>query len=199
MRFRPGTHSPPSMRRVFKEGWDPARRKLGRRDQDSVWAEVRRKHGTLKVSSKTEDMAATIEAHREKVERMQKLCVYPAPANGIALTFGGELVCIDLLDKASSLEKIWSRFQEGLLIDLLERKRPEREITAAEIAARLDHMHRLPWHQVEPVGSGRAVSRPRRLHARRCPRFERDAGPRQCIDAVSPVMSAVLPKLYVVG
>ena len=76
-------------------------------------------------------MAAAIETHREKVERMQKLCVYPAPANGIALAFGGTLICIDLLDKASSLEKIWSRYQEGLLIDLLERQHPEREITGA--------------------------------------------------------------------
>ena len=154
VRFRSGTHSPPSMRRVYKEGWDPARRKLRHRDQDSVWAEVRRKHSILNVSSETEDMAAAIEAHREKVERMQKLCVYPAPANGIALTLGGELICIDLLDKASSLEKIWSRFQEGLLIDLLEMHHPEREIGVAEISARLDHMLHLSWHQAEPVGLG---------------------------------------------
>jgi hypothetical protein len=153
VRFRPGTHSPPSMRRVFKEGWVFGR-KLGRRDQDSVWAEIRRKHGTLKVSSETEDMSAAIEAHREKVERMQKLCVYPAAANGIAMAFGGTLICIDLLDKASSLEKIWSRYQEGLLVDLLESHRPEREITGAEISARLDHMQHLPWQQVEPVGLG---------------------------------------------
>jgi len=79
---------------------------------------------------------------------------YPAPANGIALTFGGTLVCIDLLDKGSSLEKIWSRYQEGLLIDLLERQRPEREITGAEISASLDQMQHLPWQQVEPVGLG---------------------------------------------
>ena len=154
VRFRPGTHSPPSMRRVFKEGWVFGRKLGCRPDQNAVWAEIRRKHGTLKVSSKTEDMVAAIETHREKVERMQELCVYPATAKGIALAFGGTLICIDLLDKASSLEKIWSRYQEGLLIDLLERKHPEREITGAEISARLDQMQHLPWQQVEPVGLG---------------------------------------------
>ena len=154
VRFRPGTHSPPSMRRVFKEGWVFGRKLGSRPDQNAVWAEVRRKHATLNVSSETEDMSATIEAHREKVKRMQELCVYPAPANGIALAFGGTLICIDLLDKASSLEKIWSRYQEGLLIDLLEPQHPEREITGAEISARLDHMRHLPWQQVEPVGQG---------------------------------------------
>jgi hypothetical protein len=154
VRFRPGSHSPPSMRRVFKEGWVFGRKLGSRPDQNSVWAEVRRKHGTLNVSSETEDMSASIEAHREKVERMQELCVYPAPANGIALAFGGTLICIDLLDKGSSLEKIWSRFQEGLLIDLLESHRPEREISGVEISSRLDQMLHLPWQQVEPVGLG---------------------------------------------
>ena len=50
VRFRPGTHSPPSMRRVFKEGWVPGRKLGSRPDQNAVWAEVRRKHATLKVS-----------------------------------------------------------------------------------------------------------------------------------------------------
>lgn len=154
VRFRPGTHSSPSMRRVFKEGWIYGRKLGSRPDQNAVWAEIRRKHGTLNVFSKTEDMAAAIEAHREKVEQMQKLCVYPAPANGIALAFGGTLICIDLLDKGSSFEKIWSRYQEGLLVDLLESHRPEREISGAEISARLDQMRHLPWQQVEPVGLG---------------------------------------------
>jgi hypothetical protein len=153
-RFRPGSHSPPSMRRVFKEGWVFGRKLGSRPDQNSVWAEVRRKHGALKTFSETEDMSATLETHREKVERMQKLCVYPAPANGIALTLGSDLICIDLLDKGSSLEKIWSRYQEGILVDHLESHRPEREITAAEISARLDQMQHLPWQQVEPIGLG---------------------------------------------
>jgi hypothetical protein len=59
------------------------------------------------------------------------------------------------LDKASSLEKVWDRLREGLLVDLLERDRPGREISGTEISARLDHMrHDLPWHEVEPVGLG---------------------------------------------
>ena len=49
VRFRPGTHSPPSMRRVFKEGWVLGRKLGSRPDQNAVWAEVRRKHSTLNV------------------------------------------------------------------------------------------------------------------------------------------------------
>jgi hypothetical protein len=71
------------------------------------------------------------------------------------LVLGDSLICIDILDKAATLEKIWGRFREGLLVDLLEGDRPGREISGTEISARLDHMrHDLPWHEVEPVGLG---------------------------------------------
>ncbi len=152
--FRPGSHSPPSLRHVLKEGWIPGRRKLGHR-QSAVWAEIRRKHATLNVSSETEDMGAALEARRKQVEEMQEQFAYPTPANGIALVLGDSLICIDILDKAATLEKIWGRFREGLLVDLLEFSGPAEDIGVTEIAAKVNHMtHHLPWFQAEPVGLG---------------------------------------------
>ena len=152
-RFRPGSHSPPSLRRVFQEGWVPGRRRLGG-SQCAVWAEIRRKHGSLNVFSHTEDMAAALEARRERVKRMEDMFRYPANANGIALAIGDWLVCIDLLDKPSTLEKVWDRLQQGFLLDLLEIDRTGQEASQAEVLAALDRMRRLPWRQVDQVGLG---------------------------------------------
>jgi hypothetical protein len=71
------------------------------------------------------------------------------------LVLGDSLICIDILDKAATLEKIWGRFREGLLVDLLEFSGPAEDIGVTEIAAKVNHMtHHLPWFQAEPVGLG---------------------------------------------
>ena len=69
--FKSGSHCPPSLRRVIKEG------SLSGGGQSSVWMEISRKHRALGVSSRTGDLGAALEAHREKVERLQKQFPYP--------------------------------------------------------------------------------------------------------------------------
>jgi hypothetical protein len=141
------------MRRLFKEGWVPGRRKLGG-SQSAVWAEVRRKHGSLNVFSATEDMAEALERRRELVEQMEDRFRCPANADGIALAIGDGLVCIDILDKPSTLEKVWDRLRQGFLLDMLEVRRIGQEASRAEVADVLRRMRRLPWQLVEPIGMG---------------------------------------------
>ena len=152
-RVHPGSHSPPSLRHLFKEAWVPGRRRLGG-SQPAVWAEIRRKHAKLNVSSHTEDMSEALESRREQLEQLQGRFGYPANANGIALVLGDYLICIDLLDKPSTLEKVWDRLQQGILLDLLEMRRTGQEATQADILTVLDRMRRLRWQEVEAVGLG---------------------------------------------
>ena len=86
--------------------------------------------------------------------RLQEQLRYPSSANGIAVVVGGSLVCIDLFDKPSTLEKTWQGLREGFLLDLLEAGGAGRKASETEIRAGLDRLRHLAWRQVEPVGLG---------------------------------------------
>jgi hypothetical protein len=154
-KFQYGSHSSPSLRRVIKEGLTPGggRPERRRSDQFAVWMEIRRKHHTLGVSSETGDMSAALETRREKVERMKAEFPCPAGANGIAVAMGGNVIAIDILDKPATLDKIWSRVQEGLLLDLLEWPDQGHQ-ASADVSGKLYTVRNLAWHEVMPVGLG---------------------------------------------
>jgi hypothetical protein len=148
-----GSHCPPTLRGFLKGSAASPRRGLGSR-QIAMWSEIRRKHRALGVASTTEDLSAAIEAHRERVEQVQKQIPYPASANGVAVALGGRLVAIDILDKPATLEKVWGRVTEGFALDAIENPETGREATCTEVLAALQRMRHLPWHSVEPVGLG---------------------------------------------
>ena len=148
-----GSHCPPSLRGFLKGSAASPRRGLGSH-QVAFWAEIRRKHRAMGVASTTEDLSAALEAHREKVEQVQKQIPYPASANGVAVALGGRLVSIDILDKPVTLEKVWGRVTEGFALDAIENPDAGCEVTFTEVLAAVQRMRRLPWHPVEPVGLG---------------------------------------------
>jgi hypothetical protein len=100
-------------------------------------------------------MSDALEAHREKVERLKAEFPYPAGANGIAVALGGAVILIDLLDKPATLEKIWGRLQEGMLLDLLEKPDLGRQADS-DVSAELYRLRNLPWYEVRSVGLGEA-------------------------------------------
>ncbi len=148
-----GSHCPPTLRSFLKGSAASPRRRLGAR-QIKLWAEIRRKHRALGVASTTEDLSAALEAHRERVEQVQKQIPYPVSANGVAVALGGRLVSIDVLDKPATLEKVWGRVTEGFALDAIENPDAGREVACTEVLAELQRMRSLPWHPVEPVGLG---------------------------------------------
>jgi hypothetical protein len=148
-----GSHCPPSLRSFLKGSAGSPRRKLVAR-QIALWAEIRRRHRALGVASTTEDLSAALEAHRERVEQVQKQIPYPASANGVAVALGGSLVSIDILDKPATLEKVWGRVTEGFALDAIENPDAGREVACTEVLAELQRMRLLAWHPVEPVGLG---------------------------------------------
>jgi hypothetical protein len=154
-KFRPGSHCPPSLRSIIKDGTIASGGgSEGRHlNQCAVWTEIQRKHRMLGVSSETGDMSAALESRHQEIERMKAEFPCPAGANGIAVAMGGNIVCMDILDKAATLKKFWSRVQEGLLLDLLE-KPDQGHQASADVSAKLYSLRNLPWHEVQPVGLG---------------------------------------------
>jgi hypothetical protein len=148
-----GSHCPPSLRSFLKGSAASPRRGLGAR-QIAIWAEIRRRHRALGVDSTTEDLSAAIEAHRERVEQVQKELPYPVSANGVAVALGGRLVSIDIVDKPETLEKVWGRVTEGFALDAIENPDVGREVACTEVLAELQRMRQLDWRPVEPVGLG---------------------------------------------
>ncbi|MGO9109932.1 MAG: ARPP-1 family domain-containing protein [Thermoguttaceae bacterium] len=148
-----GSHCPPTLRGLLKGSAHACRRGLGSH-QIGMWSAIRRKHRALGVTSATEDLSAALESHREKLERLKTQFPYPANANGIAVAIGGRITAIDIVDKPVTLEKVWSRLQEGVLLDLLEVPEATSQATGAEVLAELYRLRALPWHQVESVGLG---------------------------------------------
>ncbi len=109
----------------------------------------------MRVYSQTGDLSGATEAHREKVEQLKAEFPCPPGANGMAVVLGGSVIAIDLLDKAATLEKLWGRMQEGILLDLLEN--PDLGCQAnSDISAELYRMSNLAWQEVKPVGLGEA-------------------------------------------
>ena len=78
----PGSHCPPSLRSLLKGSASSHQRGLGSR-QIAIWAEIRRKHRAMGVTSTTEDFSAALETHRKRVEQVQKRLPYPMSANGV--------------------------------------------------------------------------------------------------------------------
>jgi hypothetical protein len=148
-----GSHCPPSLRHLLKGPAGNRRRGLGSR-QIAIWAEIRRRHRAAGVTSATEDLSAAIEAHRERVERVQKRLPYPALANGVAVALGGRLVSVDIVDKPVTLEKAWNRVTEGLAMDALEAGETGHEVTGTEVSATIRRFRQADWRRVEAVALG---------------------------------------------
>jgi len=148
-----GSHCPPSLRALLKGSASSRRRGLGS-SQIALWSDIRRRHRAMGVASTTEDLSAALEAHRERVEQVQKRLPYPRSANGVAVALGGRLVSIDLLGSPATLEKVWPQVTEGFALDAIEPRDTGGEVTAREVSAALERMRGLPWQPVEPIGLG---------------------------------------------
>jgi hypothetical protein len=152
-RSGPGSHCPPTLRGLLKGSAHGRRLGLGS-CQVAVWAEIRRRHRALGVTSATEDLSAAIETHRERVEEVKQRLPYLSTADGVAVALGGRLAMIDILDKPETLAKVWNRVTEGFALDAIESHDTGREATEREVLGALRHARRIDWHPVEPVGLG---------------------------------------------
>jgi hypothetical protein len=146
--FAAGSCCPPSLRHVLKDGGRPA--------QSRIWTLVRQNHCRLGVRSPSENLSDALETHRGRVEDLRQHLPYVEGASGVAVALGGKVVGVDLFDKATTLEKLWDRLVQGLLLDALEAPDAECQTCEADISVELYKVRIARWNQVETVGVGEA-------------------------------------------
>jgi len=142
-RFTSGSHCPPSLRHHLKRMAGGGHGSPSH--QTALWAEIRRRHGAMGVSSTTDDLSAALETHRERVERVQEQLPYPPSASGVAVAIGGKVVSVDIFDTPETLAKTWDRLVQGLALDALEVRNDECQATATSVEARLYAARELRW------------------------------------------------------
>ena len=92
-------------------------------------------------------------AHRERVEELRGMLLYPENACGIAIAVQGKVVCLDIFDKPAILAKLWDRLVQGLALDALEH---DTSCQACGFGFSVAVYKEMSWRRVESVGLGEA-------------------------------------------
>ncbi len=110
--FGAGSCCPPTLRRLLKQAGygDPVSARL--HSQTAVWREIRRKHRAIGTTSEKENMFDALESHRDAVEALRRTLFYVEGASGMAVAIGN-VVSVDVFDKAATCRKLWGRFVRG--------------------------------------------------------------------------------------
>jgi len=155
-KFGSGGHSPSSLRRILKRSVSASlRAKRGHRsDQGEVWKEVSRQQRSLKAASPTSAMSDTYGAYKDRIAEYQAKLRPVDGAVGLAVAIGNEIVCLDVLDKPSTCQKVWNRLVAGFVLDALEAPTVGEQATNGDVEAVLTKITGLPWQQVATVGEG---------------------------------------------
>ena len=99
-------------------------------------------------------MSDTFENYKERVAEFQDKLKYVDGANGVAVAIGKQIVAVDMFDKPSTCRKVWNRLLSGFVLDALEAKADEIQVTAADVQNVLHTTSGLSWEKAEPVGEG---------------------------------------------
>jgi hypothetical protein len=156
-KFGSGSHSPHNLRHILKKSVNFAMMQdMGHRsDQGGVWEEVARQQRALGTSSGSGAMSDTFKDHEDRIKHFQDKLKPVKGAVGIAVALGGRIVCMDILDKPSTCEKVWSRLLSGFMLDALETPASDKQATKGDVEKILTGISGLPWRQTEkPVGEG---------------------------------------------
>jgi hypothetical protein len=91
-----------------------------RSDQGRIWQSVRGKLSSMKVGSATANMEEAYSAHETSIEEFTANLACPEGACGVIAAIEDRVICADLFDSASTLEKLWSRLVSSYAMDALE-------------------------------------------------------------------------------
>ncbi len=97
---------------------------LHQSDQLAMWAHLEEKLGHLKDRPPTSRMEAMYEQDRESLEEVTRRLPYPAGACGVAVAIDGRIVCADVFDAPSTLERLWNRLVISYALDARAAGRP---------------------------------------------------------------------------
>ena len=100
-----------------------------RSDQGRIWQSVSSKLASMKVGSATMNMEEAYRAHEKSMEDFTANLAYPAGACGVIAAVEGRVICADLFDSTSTLEKLWSRLVSSYAMDALETSWIRRQVS----------------------------------------------------------------------
>jgi hypothetical protein len=143
-----GSHCPPSLRLVLKEGHRP--------DQFRMWTTIQRQHRRLGIRSRTGNMSDAMETRRDAVADLRRNLPYAEGASGIAVALGGKVVGIDIFDKPATCKAVWARIVESLLLDAPEMSDMGCQANGSDVSVQLYMMRNMRWQQADSVGLGEA-------------------------------------------
>ncbi len=147
-RFTAGSHCPPSLRHLLKEEAN------GR--QSRIWATIRRKHRQLGVHSPTGNMSDALDVRQEAAENLRQGLRCPEDASGIVVAPSGRVVTIDLFDKPATLERLWDRLVQGVVLDAMELQDSKCQAEGNDVAVKLYMLKSVRWKRSGSVGLGEA-------------------------------------------
>jgi len=156
-RFRSsGSHSPSRLRYALKASVSRSvNAKRGHRsDQERVWKEVERQQRAFGVASGTAAMSDTFDSCKDRIDGFRVELGYTDGASGMVVAVGRRIVALDLFDKPSTCEKVWSRLLTGVILDSLETHKDIEEAQPRDVEAFLGILDDGPWQQVETIGEG---------------------------------------------
>ena len=151
-----GSHSPSKLRYFLKSSVSGSLRagRGHRSDQGKVWEEVARQQESLGTPSGTGAMSDTFQAYQDRVADFQEKLKFIDGATGLAVAIGKKIVAVDLFDKPSTCQKVWSRLLSGFVLDALESRPEEGQIATADVEQMLRAADAMAWAKAEPVGEG---------------------------------------------
>jgi hypothetical protein len=151
-----GSHSSPKLRHVLKKSVSESA--LGGQghgsDQGAVWKEVGRQMSALGATSETCSMADTYEAYRGSLAEFAGRLKCPEGATGLAVAVGGQVVSVDLFDRADTCRKVWDRLLTGVVLDALEAGPGGAEVGKGQVQEELARLRGAPWQQTQAAGVG---------------------------------------------
>jgi hypothetical protein len=151
-----GSHSSSKLRHILKKSSYKSM-KAGRgyaSDQTGVWNEVSRQMDSLGSVSETTAMSDTYETYQGRLAEFRERLKYVEGATGMAVAVGNAVVAIDLFDKPLTCAKVWDRLLTGVVMDALEKAKPDQDARQADVEELLARMRDGSWEPAPAVGEG---------------------------------------------
>ena len=128
-------------------------------DQSAVWNEVADTLKLCNVASPTGALSDAYAAHDAKLVEFRQSLRMPETAVGLAVLRGGKVMGIDLFDRHSTLQHVWTLLLDSYAIDFItdavDPSKPEASDEAKLIRQALDRAAAAKWEAFDPPGLGK--------------------------------------------
>ncbi len=151
-----GSHSPLKVRRALKESVAKSvKQDMGHvSDQHQVWNDIEMLHSEFAVESNTSAMSDVFDAYEDKIDSYKEKLKYISDATGLAFAIGDKIVSMELFDKPSTCEKVWSRILSGVVFDALNVEETDQHTSVEDVEKLIGATDKMKWKQSEAVGEG---------------------------------------------